>query len=106
MLLLHGVGIRRCCMASASNQSVGSRRRRSDSSYAVQFRPRPLVLYFGVTLLCVRAAIVVVSRGLASERTVGLGGPEGQEAEPCTNAPLQRRERLGGLLNHYHRRAA
>jgi hypothetical protein len=43
-------------------------------------------LYFGVTLLCVRAAICVVSRGLASESTVGLGGPGGQEAEPCTNA--------------------
>ena len=26
--------------------------------------------------------------------------------EPGSEAPLQRRERLGGLLNHYHRRAA
>ena len=33
----------------------------------------------GVTLLFVRAAIYVVSRGLASESTVGLGGTEGQE---------------------------
>jgi hypothetical protein len=30
----------------------------------------------------VHAAIVVVSRGFAPESTVGLGGPEGQEAEP------------------------
>ena len=39
-----------------------------------------------------RAAIFVVSRGLASESTVGLGGPEGQEAEPCTNAEAMRLE--------------
>jgi hypothetical protein len=32
------------------------------------------------------AAICVVSRGRASESTVGLGGLEGREAEPCTNA--------------------
>ena len=43
-------------------------------------------------MLFVRAAIVVVSRGLASESTVGLGGAEGQEAEPCTNAMQQRLE--------------
>ena len=58
--------------------------------HAAQFRTRYFVLYFGVTLLFVRAAIFVVSRGLASESTVGLGGAEGQEAEPCTNAMHQR----------------
>jgi hypothetical protein len=79
--------------ASASNQTVMSPRRRSDSSYTAQFRTRYFVLYFGVTLLFVRAAIVVVSRGLASESTVGLRGPEGQEAEPCTNARLQATDR-------------
>ena len=43
--------------------------------------------FFGVvTLLFVPAAICVVSRGFASESTVELGGPGGQEAEPCTNA--------------------
>ena len=47
-----------------------SPRRPSDSSYPAQFRTRYLVLYFGVTLLFVRAAIVVLSRGLASESTV------------------------------------
>ena len=26
--------------------------------------------------------------------------------EPGSDAPLQRRERLGGILNHYHRHAA
>ena len=61
--------------ASASNQTVMSPRRRSDSSYAAQFRTPTLVLYFGVTLLFVRAAICVVSRGLAWESTVGLGAP-------------------------------
>ena len=63
-----------------------SHRRRSDSSYLAQFHTQYLVLYFGVTLLFARAAIVGVSRGFASESTVGLGRPEGQQAEPCTNA--------------------
>ena len=72
--------------ASAPNQTVMSLRRCSDSSYAPQFGTRYLVFYFGVTLLFVRAAIFVVSRGLASESTVGLGGPEVQRAEPCTHA--------------------
>ena len=49
--------------ASASNQTVMSPRRRSDSSYTAQFRTRYFVLYFGVTLLFVRAAICLVSGG-------------------------------------------
>ena len=76
-----------------------SPRRRSDSSYAAQFRTRYLVLYFGVTLLFLRAAIVVVSRGLASKSTVGLGGPEGQEVEPCTNATLRKQYRMHPSLS-------
>jgi transposase InsO family protein len=28
------------------------------------------------------------------------------ENEPASDAPVQRRERLGGILNHYYRRAA
>ncbi len=49
--------------AAAANQIVRSPRRRSDFSYAAQFRTRYFVLYFSVTLLFVRAAILVVSGG-------------------------------------------
>ncbi len=45
------------------HEIVMSPRRRSDSSYAAQFRTRYFVLYFSVTLLFVRAAILVVSGG-------------------------------------------
>jgi hypothetical protein len=40
-----------------------SPRRRSDSSYAAHFRTRYFFFYFSVTLLFVRAAILVVSGG-------------------------------------------
>ena len=36
----------------------------------------------------------------------GSGGRCGSVFEPRNNATVQRRERLGGLLNFYHREAA
>jgi transposase InsO family protein len=39
-------------------------------------------------------------QGLGNRRIRSVGN------EPASDAPVQRRERLGGILNHYHRRAA
>ena len=57
--------------------------------YKTKYRVRNWAVY--EESLRRRGAIFVVSRGFASESTVGMGGPGGQEAEPCTNAMHQRR---------------
>ena len=71
-------------IASSSNHTVTSPRFLSDASYPGQFFTLYLVLYFGVTLLFVLAAIERPPHHLSACR-IPVNRPR-RELEPCTNA--------------------